>query len=337
LQDLFAAAAIKAEVHHHLLLIHHPSDLLQIETSYVHNRKDVNLILLIPMAPADSILRLFQLRPFPLPFTDSHFILPDPTNQILAISSGSEPLSLEMSAVNLLGCHQVGSTYLSERYGVLNSELNSTCLGSLYVQDFTGATCLCNMKIVPQTETVLQLQDNWYLVYSPRSFTSYINCLNTTSSEVFVRFSINQIYVSPSCRLWLQQHDLISDFSVRLDNVIKHYQWDLEQVAFSIEEHSQSAEWLTTFETEHIGKSTLSSIWQSLATERWSSKWIYIFTFLGLIAALVLAVVIIFFVVTKHQVTWKQRVISIIHRILPELILHLIQQPGSPALGAPPQ
>jgi hypothetical protein len=199
-----------------------------------------------------------------------------------------------MSAVNLLGCHQVGSNYLCERYGVLNRELNSTCLGSLYVQDFTGATCLCNMKIVPQTETVLQLQDNWYLVYSPKSFTSYINCLNTTSSEVFVRFGINQLYVSPSCRLLLQQHDLISDFTVRLDNVIKHYQWDLEQVAFSVDECAQSAEWLSTFENEHIGKSTLSSIGQSLANERRSSKWIYIFTFLGLIAALVLAVVIVF-------------------------------------------
>jgi hypothetical protein len=103
---------------------------LQIETSEVHDGEDVNLILHIPMAPADSILQLFQLRPFPLPFTDSHFILPDPTNQILAISSGSEHLSLEMSAVNLLGYHRVGSTYLCERYGVLNRELNSTCLGS---------------------------------------------------------------------------------------------------------------------------------------------------------------------------------------------------------------
>ena len=349
LQELFAAASIKAEVHHHLLLIHHPSDLLQIETSYVHDGEDVNLILHIPMAPADSILRLFQLRPFPLPFTDSHFILPDPTNQILAISSsGSERLSLEMSAVNLLGCHRVGSTYLCERYGVLNRELNSTCLGSLYVQDFTGATCLCNMKIVPQTETVLQLQDNWYLVYSPRSFTSFINCLNTTSSEVFVRFGINQLYVSPSCRLRLQQHELISDFTVRLDSVIKHYQWDLERVAFSIEERAQSAEWLSTFGTEHIGKSTLSSIRQSLAAERRSPKWIYIFTFLGLIAALALVTSIIFFVLTKHLVTWKQRVIAIIHRVLPEPILRLLppsvaallQPPpavAAPALGAPPQ
>jgi hypothetical protein len=204
------------------------------------------------------------------------------------------------------------------------------------------------MKIVPQTETVLQLQDNWYLVYSPRSFTSYINCLNTTSSEVFVRFGINQLYVFPSCRLWLQQHELISDFTVQLDSVIKHYQWDLERVAFSLEERAQSAEWLSTFENEHIGKSTLSFIRQSLAAEQRSPKWVYIFTFLGLIAGLALVTVIIFCVMTKHLVTWKRQVIAIIHRVLPEPVLRLLPQPiaallqpppapAAPDLGAPPQ
>jgi hypothetical protein len=69
-------------------MLQHPSDLFQIETSYIHNGQDVNLILHDPMAPADSILQLFQLHPFPLPFTESHFIMPDPSNQILAISSG---------------------------------------------------------------------------------------------------------------------------------------------------------------------------------------------------------------------------------------------------------
>jgi hypothetical protein len=63
----------------------------------------------------------------------------------------------------------------------MQRELNSTCLGSLYVQDFPSAMTLCEMQIVEQTETVLQLQDNWYLVYSPAAFTSYIICLNNSN------------------------------------------------------------------------------------------------------------------------------------------------------------
>jgi hypothetical protein len=53
LKKLFNAGARKARSHHHQLLLRHPSDLLQIETSYVHDGYDIHLILHIPMAPSD--------------------------------------------------------------------------------------------------------------------------------------------------------------------------------------------------------------------------------------------------------------------------------------------
>ncbi len=137
------------------MLLRHPSDLLQIETSYVHNGTNVHLILHIPMAPSDSLMRLFQLRPFPLPFSDTHMLMPNPDNQILAISANADRFSIEMFAVHLLGCHRVIQVYMCERSGVLNRYLNDTCLGSLYMQDLEGATTICEMAILPIGETVL--------------------------------------------------------------------------------------------------------------------------------------------------------------------------------------
>ncbi len=95
---------------------------------------------------------------------------------------------------------------------------------------------LCEMRIVEHTETVLQMQDNWYLVYSPVTFTGYVICLNNSNSEVFIKTGPNRIFVSPSCRMRLKHHVLISNFSLRLDSVIKHYEWDLDEIAFSPEE-----------------------------------------------------------------------------------------------------
>jgi hypothetical protein len=163
-------------------MLQHPSDLFEVETSYLHNGCDVHLILHMPMAPADSVLRLFQLHLFLLPFTASHFLMPNPASQILAISSGVDHLSVEMSVANLMSCHQINSAYQWERHNIMHHELNSTCLRSLYIKDFPDAMTLCEMKIVEQTITVLQLQDNWYLVYSPSAFTSYIICLNNSNS-----------------------------------------------------------------------------------------------------------------------------------------------------------
>jgi hypothetical protein len=76
---------------------------------------------------------------------------------------------------------------------------------------------ICKMDIVPQVKTVLHLQDNWYLMYSPCAITSYVSCINTSSSKVFVKYGANQIYVSPSYRLQLREHVLISDFVLHLD------------------------------------------------------------------------------------------------------------------------
>ncbi len=191
LKRLFDAASRKARSHHHQLLLRHPSDLLQIETSYVHDRHDVHLILHIPMAPSDSLLQLFQLRPFPLPFTETHMLMPNPAHQILAILANTDCLSVELSAVHLLGCHRVNQVYMCERSGVLKRYLNDTCLGSLYMQDLQGATTLCEMNVVPVAETVLQLQDNCYLVHSPQPMTSQIDCLNSSVSEIFIRSGAN--------------------------------------------------------------------------------------------------------------------------------------------------
>ena len=333
LKKLFDAAARKAKSHHHQLLLRHPSDLLQIETSYVHDGHDVHLILHIPMAPSDSLLRLFQLRPFPLPFSETHMLMPNPELQILAISANADRLSVELSAVHLLGCHRVNQVYMCERSGVLKRFLNDTCLGSLYMQDLQGATTLCEMNIIPIAETVLQLQDNWYLVHSPIALTSRIDCLNSSASEVFIRRGANRIHVSPSCRLHLTSHVLISNFAVTLDTVIKHYEWELDRISFSEEEQAHSDEWLTTFEDTSI-KATLTQIRHSLAAEKRSSIWQYIFSLLGLVIFTTLAVILGYIFFTRYYLTLRQRVTQWVLHILPESVRALMPSLAPPEAHA---
>jgi hypothetical protein len=238
-----------------------------------------------------------------------------------------------------MSCHRINSAYLCERHGVMRRELNSTCLGSLYMQDFVGATNLCEMRIFEQVETVLQLQDNWYLVYSPVAFTSYIICLNNSNSEVFMKTGPNRIYISPSCRMRLKDHMLVSDFSLRIDSTIKHYEWDLDEIAFSPEERTLSSRWLEILDSESVGRSTLNSIRQDIAMERRSSSWVYLFSILGALAATILAVIIAYIVYVHYFVTLKKQVVNILLRTLPQPIVNLIRQPQVPVVDPlpPPQ
>jgi hypothetical protein len=191
------------------LLVSHLSNLFQIKASYFYNGRVILLLLHIPFAPADSILCLFQLHLFLLPFTKTHFLLPKPANPIFALSSGMKQLSAELSMVNLMDCHQINSMHLCEEHGVFKKDLNSTCLGSLYQQDFAGAMALCEIEITTQKKTVLPLRDNWYLFHSPHQFTGHITCCNLSNSKIFLKPGPNRFYISPSCHLQLADHLII--------------------------------------------------------------------------------------------------------------------------------
>jgi hypothetical protein len=158
-------------------------------------------------------------------------------------------------------CHKVNSMQLCEEHGVLKKYLNSTCLGSLYLQDFAAAMALCDMEIVTQKETLLQLQqDNWYLVHRPKASTGHITSRNLSNYEVVLIPGASSFYVSPSCHLQLSDHLIISDISLKLDNSIKHYEWEMDKISFTEDEEVRSTAWLTVLNDEKAAQTTLLAI-----------------------------------------------------------------------------
>ncbi len=123
------------------------------------------------------------LNYIPSHISGSHVLVPAVKEDILAsplVSKGTQP-----NSVPLIYSAVMSSTtfiYLCECHGVLNSNLNTTCLGSLYTQYFEAVKKLCELKIHKTGEIVYQLLNNWYLVYSPSVQTVPISCRNDTQS-----------------------------------------------------------------------------------------------------------------------------------------------------------
>jgi hypothetical protein len=126
---------------------------------------------------------------------------------------------------------------------------------------------LCHMGIVAQAETILQLQDNWYLVHTLRQFTVPFTCRNASDLEIFLMPDANHFSVSLSCQLQLRDHLIISDLSLKLDTSIKPYEWELEKITLYKDEEACFAHWLTILGNENAGQATLASIGQYLAAE----------------------------------------------------------------------
>jgi hypothetical protein len=126
---------------------------------------------------------------------------------------------------------------------------------------------------------------------------------------------------------------LISNFAVQLDTIIKHYEWELGRISFSAEEQAHSDEWLAAFEETSI-RATLTQIRHSLAVEKRSSIWKYIFSLLGIAIFTTVSIILGYILFTRYYFTLRQRVIDWVMHILPESVRALILSLSPPEANA---
>jgi len=214
------------------LLVQYHSDLFQIETSLLYDGRDGHLLLHVPMTPKNSLLRLFRLHPFPLPMFETHHLLPDVKDDVLAISSTDTRYNVQLSSTDLMSCHRVNQIFMCDSFGVLSRRFNNTCLGALYMQKFEDAQKLCPFKVVPVEERVYQLRKGHFIVYLPGYTTVNIKCRDGVASEMHLKKGTQQLHIPPGCQGIFPNHLVTSDWSVRLNDSILHYEWDWDPISF---------------------------------------------------------------------------------------------------------
>ena len=106
------------------------------------------------------------------------------------------------------------------------------------------------MDVVPVSERILQLRDNWFLIYATSAFTAYVSCLNSTSSEFHLKMGVNRIPLSPTCQLKLKDHVLFADNALRVESQIRELAWNLEDEAFSKSEVNEATDVLDQISAE---------------------------------------------------------------------------------------
>lgn len=293
------------------LLLEQPSDLFQTETSFVFDGNDVTLLVHVPMVDNSALLRLYRFLPFPLSYSDTHSLTPRPHKALFAISSNDPRLSLEISDADLEGCYRVNSLHLCERLGVLNRRLDQTCLGALYNQHFKLAMSLCNMDVTISTERVVQMNDNWFLIYSIKAYTGLVSCRNGTSGEVHLKIGVNKVPLSASCRLSLQDHVLFADTALKESTRVKTVEWELDDDDFSFAEVADAQDILADTAATGAASPTLADVRaQSAQSKKHPRYWVF-FLLCGIVGFIGLFVWVMCFLVT-HKWWLIRRTLQVI-------------------------
>ena len=334
LEHLYGVIEAQAQGSKYKLLTRFPSDLFQLEVSYLYDGHDVVLFLHVPMVPQESLLKLYRLKPFPIPFSDSLALLPKPSSSLLALTQSMPRAMTNIEHSDLIDCHQVNQVYVCERHGVLRNNIKSTCMGALFEQDIPLAQHLCELELVPYQEAVIQLRNNWFLIYSPTMFTAYVICLNSSSSAIPIKVGVNQVFISPSCKLELKNHTMTSDLSMKLDSEITYFQWQLtDMTGFGVDENDlrEALELQASSGEKNL---LLSDVLQQKHYSSRHPTWKILLILLILVAAIAVCL-LIFFSLGTHRIIRFRRRVRRIRNAIDQLHEHR-HQPVPQVEAAPP-
>jgi hypothetical protein len=107
---------------------------------------------------------------------------------------------------------------------VLRTNLDTTFLGSYYLENINAIHSKCKFDLIPPQEHVFQINSNKWIVSSPLDFSTIIKCPSTFQS-VIIRKSAS-ITVPPGCQVDLKSHIITPD-SATMDSDLEtiHYKW----------------------------------------------------------------------------------------------------------------
>jgi hypothetical protein len=138
--------------------------------------------------------------------------------------------NIQLSSTDLLSCQQVNQVFMCDLFGVMSKTFEGTCLGALYMQKYKEAQKMCSFKVVPVEKQLYQLRKGHFVMYLPTATTAYLKCQNVTHTELHLPQGTQQVTISLGCQGSFAGHIVISDYSVRLDSEILHYNWNWDPI-----------------------------------------------------------------------------------------------------------
>ncbi len=102
------------------LLIKYHSYLFQVEASLLYDSSNRYIFIHVPMAPRNTLLRLFKLHPFLFLMFDTHHLMLDVEDNLLRISSTDIKYNVKLSSTDLLSCHRVNQIFMCDSFGVMS-------------------------------------------------------------------------------------------------------------------------------------------------------------------------------------------------------------------------
>jgi hypothetical protein len=223
-------------------LIHHTSDLYQLETSFLYNpdNKTFSTILHIPLVKKEDLLKLYQYMPMPLNthWTSEHSLAPYVGHQDMIAVKGDGVYKV-LAKTDLLGCFQMGDYHFCHGNTILQTDMKSSCLSSIFIADLEASRDNCRFQVVPKKETILQLDSNHFQMFAPHTLNVLEDCKETQRS--FQVTNGATVKIQSGCTAYTQDHLLRADeeeeVQLETQEEIKSWAWNVTHLFPNVTHH----------------------------------------------------------------------------------------------------
>ena len=233
LESVLAYVKDLCKEHHYEQLIHHTSDLYQLETSFLYNPENqtFSTILHIPLVKKENLLQLYRFIPAPLntDLTAGHSLAPQVGHQDLIAVNSNSTIFKVLSKTDLVPCLEIGNYHFCHGNTLLEKNMRSTCLSSIFIADALAARENCHFTIMAKREAVFPMDNNQFQIYTAE--TLYVTEACKESKRNLQLNNGDTLTLKSGCKAYTQDHLLLAeekeDIQLETGEDIRAWTWNV--------------------------------------------------------------------------------------------------------------
>ena len=150
-------------------------DIFSLPTSHLLVNNTLRILVHVPVVKTDLVMNIFEFIPLPVKLHDSYIQIVTDKN-ILALETRRHQLYKELNKEELDSCFTHMATSYCKNANIVQTKKENSCLLAVKENVPTRIKENCNVSPFPETEKIIQLDEQNFVIYLPKRSQVHVDC-----------------------------------------------------------------------------------------------------------------------------------------------------------------
>lgn len=190
--------------------------MLEYEVSILIIKGTIHIFTHVPLWETTQQLELLKFSNTPVEITDDLSLRIVSQEKYLAI--GKDGIHATLTTSEFSELQEFGTKFFATSALILSKNINTTCLGAIFSQNLKVVKEECTVMIEHQSETLIAISKNKYVLHAKKPQTIEITCNSKTQHKAVNR--IEHLTLEQGCKISTENHVLFAGHTVMQEEKI---------------------------------------------------------------------------------------------------------------------